>query len=81
MSRGAEGRVLKETIVSSKAVPEVLDMKYESEFKHGFINPEALGRRCLVKKLFLEILQHSQENTCTRLSFLIKLQVSGLHLY
>ena len=27
-----------------------------------------------VKKLFLEILQNSQENTCARVSFLIKLQ-------
>ena len=27
-----------ETIVSNKAVPEVLDMKYRSEFKHAFTN-------------------------------------------
>ena len=32
------GRGLWETIVSSKAVVEVLDMKYRSEFKHGFTN-------------------------------------------
>ena len=32
------GKGLWETIVSSKAVPEVLDMKYRSEFKHGFTN-------------------------------------------
>ena len=25
-------------VLSSKAVPEVLDMKYRSEFKHGFAN-------------------------------------------
>ena len=31
-------------------------------------------RRCSVKKLFLEILQNSQENTCARVSFLKKLQ-------
>ena len=30
-------------------------------------------RRCSVKKMFLEILQYSQENTCARASFLIKL--------
>ena len=35
-------------------------------------------RRCLLKNLFLEILQNSQENTCTKVSFLIKLQVSAL---
>ena len=35
---------------------------------------EAVGQRCSLKKLFLEISQNSQENTCARLSFLIKLQ-------
>ena len=30
------------------------------------------------KKVFLEISQNSQENTCARFSFLIKLQASGL---
>ena len=34
---------------------------------------EAVVRRCYVKKVFLEILQNSQENTCARRSFLIKL--------
>ena len=31
--------------------------------------------------MFLEILQNSQENTCVRVSFLIKLQASDLQLY
>ena len=35
---------------------------------------EALVQRCSVKKVFLEISQNSQENTCTRVSFLLKLQ-------
>ena len=36
----------------------------------------------LLKKVFLEILQNSQENTCARVFFLIKLQASsGLQLY
>ena len=30
-----------------------------------------------MKKVFLEILQNSQENTCARVSFLIKLQTSA----
>ena len=30
--------------------------------------------RCSVRKIFLENLQNSQENTCARVSFLIKLQ-------
>ena len=37
---------------------------------------EAVSRRCSVKKVFLEILQNSQENTCGKDSFLIKLQTS-----
>ena len=37
--------------------------------------PEAVIGRCSVKKVFLEILQNSQENTCAIVSFLIKLQV------
>ena len=35
----------------------------------------------MCKKLFLEISQNSQENTCAKISFLIKLQVSALQLY
>ena len=42
--------------------------------------PEAVVQRCSVKKMFLEISQNSQENTCVRVSFLIKLQASGLDL-
>ena len=37
---------------------------------------EAVVRRCSVKKVFLEISQNSQENTCVRVSFLIKLQAA-----
>ena len=33
------------------------------------------------KKVFFEISQNSQENTCAWASFLIKLQVLGLQLY
>ena len=39
---------------------------------------EAVAQRCSVKKVFLEILQNSQENTCARVSFLIKLQATLL---
>ena len=35
---------------------------------------EAVVWRCSVGKVFLEISQNSQENTCARVSFLIKLQ-------
>ena len=37
--------------------------------------------RCSVKKMFFKISQNSQENTRTRVSFLIRLQVLGLRLY
>ena len=42
--------------------------------------PEAVVRRCSVKKVFLKISQNSQENTCAKVSFLIKLQASGTPL-
>ena len=35
---------------------------------------EEVTRRCSVKKAFLEIPQNSQENTCARVPFIIKLQ-------
>ena len=37
---------------------------------------EAATRSCSVKKKFLKILQNSEENSCARASFLIKLQTS-----
>ena len=37
---------------------------------------EAVAQRCSVKKVFLEISQKSQANTCFRVSFLTKLQTS-----
>ena len=45
-----------------------------------YLVSEAVVRSCSVKKVFLEISQNSQENTCARVSFLIKLQASGLQL-
>ena len=42
---------------------------------------ETVAGRCSVKKMFLNILQNSQENTCVRFSSLIKLQACGLQLY
>ena len=38
---------------------------------------EAITWRCSVRKLFLEVSQKSQENTCARVSFLIKLQADA----
>ena len=39
---------------------------------------EAVVQRYSLKKVLLEILQNSQENTCVRVSFLIKLEALGL---
>ena len=43
-------------------------------------HPEAVAPSCSVKKVFLEISQNSQENTCVRPSFLIKLQAKACNL-
>ena len=40
-----------------------------------------VAQTCSVKKVFFEISQNPQENTCASVSFLIKLQASGLQLY
>ena len=34
-----------------------------------FRNAEAVAQRCTVEKMFLEISQNSQENTCTKVLF------------
>ena len=39
---------------------------------------EGVVQRRFLKKVFIEILQNSQENTCASVSFLIKLQVLGV---
>ena len=38
----------------------------------AILNAEAVVRRCSANKMFLEISQNSQENTCAIDSFLIK---------
>ena len=53
-------------------------MKY---FYYSIQHSEAVVQMCSVKKVFLEIAQHSQENTHIRVSFLIKLQVWGQSLF
>ena len=40
-----------------------------------YFSHEVVAQRCSVKKVFLEISENLQENTCARVSFLIKLQV------
>ena len=43
--------------------------------KSDYKGAEAVVRRCSIKMVFLEISQNSQENTCARVSFLIKSKV------
>ena len=42
---------------------------------------DTVAGRFSVKRVFLKIPQNPQENTCMGVSFLIKLQTSGLQLY
>ena len=46
----------------------------------NFNHLEAVVHRCSVKNMFLEISQNSKENSCARVSFLIKLQPKGCNL-
>ena len=39
--------------------------------------PKAVVQRCSGKKVFLNISQNSQENTCARVSFLLKVQAEA----
>ena len=42
---------------------------------------DSSAQRCSAKKVFIEISQNSQENTCVKVSFSINLQASGLQFY
>ena len=44
-----------------------------STWKQSGNGTEAVALKCSVKKVFLEIAQNSQENTCARIRFSIKL--------
>ena len=52
----------------------VLTKFFIFKFDLNVNHPKAVVRGCSLKKVFLEISQNSQENTCARDSFLIKLQ-------
>ena len=61
-----------------------IQIRFENYFRNYFriftithINTEAVTQTCSVKKVFLEISENSQENTCTRVSFLIKFQTQA----
>ena len=70
---------LKSQILLNERHHEYFSMK-KFYLKNTFLTAEAVVWRCSIKKVFLEISQNLQENTCARESFLIKLQASGLQL-
>ena len=48
----------------------VITQCYQEEMSNDvFPKAEVVAQRCSVKKVFLEIPQNSQENTCARVSF------------
>ena len=55
--------------------------KNDEKINQYLKKPDALAQRCSVKKMFFEFSQNSEVSTCTRISFLIKLQAWGLQLY
>ena len=75
-------KVAKQTVVSKsgKLFWHVILLNI-SIWLFSIANVEAVAQRCSVKKLFLETPQNLLENTCDRVSFLKKLQASGLQLF
>ena len=56
-------------VMAAKFVPQIL---CKDSFSLKRRTTEAVAQRCSVKKVFLEISQNLQENTCARVPFLIK---------
>ena len=48
-----------------------------ADSSHLVRSSEAVVQSCSVEKVLLKITQNSQENTCARVSFLIKLQAEA----
>ena len=67
-------------VIINKCV-RVYDLKSNGRYIFFMNSTEAFAQRCSVKKLFLEILQNSQENTCVRVSFFIKLQAYTCNVF
>ena len=67
------GRSLRQLSATEKQ-RALLSEKGKSILNVFHVSPEAVARRCSVKEVFLKMSQNSQENTCVRVSSLIKLQ-------
>ena len=57
-----------------------LNLKTREHANTEHANTVVVPRRCSVKKVFLKISQNFQENTCARVSFLIK-RDSGIGVF
>ena len=55
-----------------------VEIRNPANKKTGYSSAEAVFQGCSVEKVFLEISKNSLENTCARVSFLIKLHAWGL---
>ena len=77
---GCQFKTLKKHYLFSQKVSSIDDRQASKRTSNVAI-PEAVAERCSLKEVLFEILQHSQENTCAIVSFLIKLQAWGLQLY
>ena len=69
----------KSVIKTNQGIQKAVFVKYETKLKRK--SPEAVVRRCSIEIVVLKNSQNSQENICSRASFLIKLQGAGLQLY
>ena len=68
-------RIVKKMLIIARSEP-IFPFPFITS--HPYISlPEAVVRRCSVKKVFSEMSQNSQENTCARVSFLVKLQAQA----
>ena len=56
-------------------------MALQMNNKDELIYAKSVVQRCSVQKVFVEISQDSQENTCARVSFLIKWEFWDLQIY
>ena len=65
-------QVLKTVVESTFKKADNLMKNDQEQTPANCRNSEAVAKRCSVKKVFFEISQNSQENTCARVSFLIK---------
>ena len=59
----------------------VTTFSYLSNWNHEIRLCRSSHRRCSTKKVFLQISQNLQENTCAKVSFLIKLHAWGVFLW